>query len=67
MELINVNDLPETNVDWIANGEPISDTVLNRPTKQVAEHVNTLINEVDTLRANASDESFINALLFGGE
>lgn len=51
MQLINVNVLPETNVDWIANGELGNETVLNRPIKAVATHVNTLINEVTVLTA----------------
>jgi hypothetical protein len=48
MERINIDTLPETNVDWYANGELATDLVLNRPIKQVAGIVNEVIDAVDT-------------------
>ena len=44
MERINIDTLPETNVDWYADGERVNAVVLNRPIKQVAGIVNTLID-----------------------
>lgn len=40
MELINIDVLPETNVDWFADGERASALVLNRPAKQIATIIN---------------------------
>ena len=47
MERINIDTLPETNVDWYADGERANALVLNRPIKQVAGIVNTLIDTVN--------------------
>ena len=47
MERINIDTLPETNVDWYADGERANAVVLNRPIKQVAGIVNTLIDAVN--------------------
>ena len=47
MERINIDTLPETNVDWYADGERATAAVLNRPVKQVAGIVNTLIDTVN--------------------
>ena len=54
MERINIDTLPETNVDWYANGERINAVVLNRPIKQVAGIVNTLIDTVNDQSADAA-------------
>ena len=47
MERINIDTLPETNVDWYADGERVNADVLNRPIKQVAGIVNALIDAVN--------------------
>ena len=52
MERINIDTLPETNVDWYADGERVNAAVLNRPIKQVAGIVNTLIDAVNDQSAN---------------
>ena len=52
MERINIDTLPETNVDWYADGERANAAVLNRPIKQVAGIVNTLIDAVNDQSAN---------------
>ena len=52
MERINIDTLPETNVDWYADGERANAVVLNRPIKQVAGIVNTLIDTVNDQSAN---------------
>jgi hypothetical protein len=44
MERINIDTLPETNVDWYADGERANAAVLNRPIKQVAGIVNEVID-----------------------
>lgn len=67
MDLINVDVNNETNVNWIDNGEALNADVLNRPAKEVAGFVNTLKGELDTLKNSAADDSFLSALLFGGE
>jgi len=45
MEKININQLPETNVDWYSNGEWAEDVVLNRPIKQIAGIYNTFADQ----------------------
>ena len=52
MERINIDTLPETNVDWYADGERVNAVVLNRPIKQVAGIVNTLIDTANVQSAN---------------
>lgn len=37
----------ETNVDWIANGERLNETNINRPARQVAEVLNNAIDEIE--------------------
>ena len=53
MERINIDTLPETNVDWYADGERVNAAVLNRPIKQVAGIVNTLIDAASTKAGEA--------------
>ena len=55
MERINIDTIPETNVDWYADGERANAVVLNRPIKQVAGIVNTLIDTVNDQSANGSE------------
>ena len=54
MERINIDTLPETNVDWYADGERANAAVLNRPIKQVAGIVNTLIDAVTGIAGQIS-------------
>ena len=44
MEKINITGNPDTNVDWYADGECVNAAVLNRPIKQLAGFINTLID-----------------------
>ena len=44
MEKINITGNPDTNVDWYADGERANAAVLNRPIKQLAGFINTLID-----------------------
>lgn len=64
---VGIPQVLETNVNWFANGEPISAAVLNRPILQIAEHINTLNTELQAAKNAASDDAFLSALLFGGE
>lgn len=54
MERINIDTLPETNVDWYADGERANAAVLNRPIKQVAGIVNELIDTVEAVAGQVS-------------
>lgn len=54
MERINIDTLPETNVDWYADGERANAVVLNRPIKQVAGIVNELIDTVEAVAGQVS-------------
>ena len=51
---INISTLPETNVDWFADGERANALVLNRPLKDVAGIINGVMDEVDTAAADAA-------------
>lgn len=46
MDKINIDTLPETNVDWFENGEPATADVFNRPIKQISEKVNEIIDNI---------------------
>jgi hypothetical protein len=64
---VGIPQVLETNVNWFANGEPISASVLNRPILQIAGLVNTLNTELQAAKNTSSDDAFLSALLFGGE
>ena len=57
MERINIDTLPETNVDWYADGERANAAVLNRPIKQVADIVNTVIDAVEAIAGITNEVS----------
>ena len=67
LDRINTTDIQadETNVNWYANGEKADETVLNRPTKQVAEIVNLVMDEVDNNVTVAENNAVAMAIALG--
>jgi hypothetical protein len=62
MEKINIDQLPETNVDWYADGERANALVLNRPIKQIAGIYNTFADQFNAaITLNNGTASFTNA------
>ena len=62
-DYINTDTLPETNVDWYADGERANADNLNRPIKQVAEIINDLVDYVDVLYGLVGDAETLLATL----
>lgn len=54
IEKVNTTDIQsdETNVDWLATGERMTEENLNRPVKQVAEVLNNAIDDIESEFAN---------------
>lgn len=54
IEKVNITDdqNAETNVDWLATGERMTEDNLNRPVKQVAQVLNNAIDDIESEFAN---------------
>ena len=60
MEKINITGNPDTNVDWYADGERVNAAVLNRPIKQLAGFVNTLIDDHNSVELRPNIKPSLN-------
>jgi hypothetical protein len=56
MDKIDIDGTGLNNVDWLQNGEEADESILNRPTKQISQFVNDLIDADVTLQSNIDTE-----------